>query len=133
MFQLNTGVVVVAATNRPDMLDDALLRPGRFDKLLYVPPPNAVGRLDILRVITARMPLSNCVDLEAVAHHTEFFSGADLSNLCREVSINSCFEPSLNKLKMTYELIWHLCLILKNFVYCKIGGHQTHDLILQIQ
>ena len=78
---------MVAATNRPDMLDDALLRPGRFDKLLYVPPPDSVARLDILRVLTARMPLSDCVDLNVLASRTHLFSGADLTNLCREVSI----------------------------------------------
>lgn len=80
------GVLVLAATNRPDMLDDALLRPGRFDKLLYVPPPDAAARLDILRILTARTPLGDCVDLQFLALATEFFSGADLGSLCREVS-----------------------------------------------
>jgi transitional endoplasmic reticulum ATPase len=80
------GVVVMAATNRPDMLDDALLRPGRFDKVLYVPPPDAAARLDILHVLTAHIPLGECVDLQLLALATEFFSGADLGSLCREVS-----------------------------------------------
>jgi transitional endoplasmic reticulum ATPase len=80
------GVVVMAATNRPDMLDDALLRPGRFDKLLYVPPPDAAARLEILRVLTAKIPLGDCVDLQFLAVATDLFSGADLRNLCREVS-----------------------------------------------
>ena len=87
MFQMNSGVIVVAATNRPDILDVALLRPGRFDKLLYVPPPDSAARLDILHVLTAGMPLSGCVDLEVLAHQADLFSGADLSNLCREVII----------------------------------------------
>jgi len=79
------GVLVMAATNRPDMLDDALLRPGRFDKLLYVPPPDAAARLDILRILTAHTPLGDNVDLQFLARATEFFSGADLGSLCREV------------------------------------------------
>jgi transitional endoplasmic reticulum ATPase len=80
------GVVVMAATNRPDMLDDALLRPGRFDKLLYVPPPDEAARLEILRILTAHIPLGDCVDLQSLALVTDLFSGADLSNLCREVN-----------------------------------------------
>jgi transitional endoplasmic reticulum ATPase len=86
LFQINVGVVVMAATNRPDVLDDALLRPGRFDKLLYVPPPDAAARLDILRILTAHTPLGDCVDLQFLALATDLFSGADLSSLCREVS-----------------------------------------------
>jgi transitional endoplasmic reticulum ATPase len=87
-LQIDMGVVVMAATNRPDMLDDALLRPGRFDKLLYVPPPDETARLEILRILTAHIPLGDCVELQSLAHATDLFSGADLSNLCREV--NSC-------------------------------------------
>jgi transitional endoplasmic reticulum ATPase len=68
------------------MLDDALLRPGRFDKLLYVPAPDAAARLDILRIVTTHTPLGDCVDLHSLALATEFFSGADLGSLCREVS-----------------------------------------------
>ncbi|PNF38587.1 hypothetical protein B7P43_G03982 [Cryptotermes secundus] len=83
--QINVGVVVIAATNRPDMLDNALLRPGRFDKLLYVPPPDNAARLAILRVLTAHIPLGDCVDLQFLALTTNLFSGADMSNLCREV------------------------------------------------
>jgi transitional endoplasmic reticulum ATPase len=86
LFQINVGVVVMAATNRPDVLDDALLRPGRFDKLLYVPPPAAAARLDIPRIHPAHTPLGDCVDLQFLALATDLFSGADLSNLCREVS-----------------------------------------------
>jgi transitional endoplasmic reticulum ATPase len=80
------NVVVMAATNRPDMLDDALLRPGRFDKLVYMPPPDAAARLDILHILTAHTPLGDCVDLQFLARATDLFSGADLGNLCREVS-----------------------------------------------
>jgi SpoVK/Ycf46/Vps4 family AAA+-type ATPase len=86
LLQINMGVVVMAATNRPDMLDGALIRPGRFDKLLYLPPPDAAARLDILRVLTAHTPLGECVDLQSLAVVTDLFSGADLGSLCREVN-----------------------------------------------
>ncbi|PSN51845.1 Spermatogenesis-associated protein 5-like protein 1 [Blattella germanica] len=93
--QINCEVIVIAATNRPDILDDALLRPGRFDKLLYVPPPDKVARLDILRILTARMPLNTCVDLQALAESTDLFSGADLGNLCREAALYALTEDGM--------------------------------------
>ncbi len=80
-------VVVVAATNRPDMLDPALLRPGRFDKLIFVPPPDEKGRLEILKVHTRFMPLAKDVSLEEIAKRTEGYSGADLEALCREAAL----------------------------------------------
>ncbi|OWK09521.1 SPATA5L1, partial [Cervus elaphus hippelaphus] len=82
----NSNVMVVAATNRPDVLDDALLRPGRLDKIIYIPPPDEKGRLSILKVCTKNMPMGPDVSLEKVAAETCFFSGADLGNLCKEVS-----------------------------------------------
>lgn len=81
----NVGVIVIAATNRPDMIDSALLRPGRFDKLLYVPAPNPKERLNILESVTRNMPFDSSVDLQELAKRTHLFSGADLSNLCKEV------------------------------------------------
>ena len=78
-------VLVVAATNRPDAIDEALLRPGRIDRIIYVPPPDVEARLQILRVHTRSSPLAEDVDLEEFALKTELFSGADLENLCREV------------------------------------------------
>ena len=78
-------VVLVAATNRPDAIDEALLRPGRIDRIIYVPPPDVEARLQILRVHTRASPLAEDVDLEEFALNTELFSGADLENLCREV------------------------------------------------
>ncbi|XP_034252095.1 spermatogenesis-associated protein 5-like protein 1 [Thrips palmi] len=83
----NVGVVVIAATNRPDMIDSALLRPGRFDKLLYVPAPNTKERQEILRSVTMNMPLDSSVDLQDLAQRTNLFSGADLSNLCKEAGL----------------------------------------------
>jgi len=72
------GVVVIAATNRPDIVDPALLRPGRFDKLLYIPPPDLEARKEILRIHTRRKPLADDVDLDEIAKQTEGDTGADL-------------------------------------------------------
>ena len=80
------GVYVVAATNRPDMIDPAMLRPGRLDKLLFVPLPPAAGRGAILKALTRATPLAEGVDLAAVADGAEGYSGADLSALVREAS-----------------------------------------------
>ncbi|KAL8197252.1 UNVERIFIED_CONTAM: spermatogenesis-associated protein 5-like protein 1 [Gekko kuhli] len=83
----NKDVVVVAATNRPDMLDDALLRPGRLDKIIYVPPPDQKGRLSVLRICTKRIPIDSEVSLEDIAARANLFSGADLENLCKEAAL----------------------------------------------
>ena len=76
------GVVVIAATNRPDIVDPALLRPGRFDKLLYIPPPDLEARKEILRIHTRRKPLADDVDLDEIAKETEGYTGADLEAVC---------------------------------------------------
>ncbi|HDM45146.1 MAG TPA: AAA family ATPase, partial [Candidatus Bathyarchaeota archaeon] len=76
------GVVVIAATNRPDIVDPALLRPGRFDKLLYIPPPDLEARKEILRIHTRRKPLADDVDLDEIAKQTEGYTGADLEAVC---------------------------------------------------
>lgn len=85
-YRVDDGVIVVCATNRPDMLDDALLRPGRMDRIIYVPPPERDERLKILEVHTRCMPLESDVDLTKIADATNLYSGADLENICREVS-----------------------------------------------
>ncbi|RLE58543.1 MAG: AAA family ATPase, partial [Thermoprotei archaeon] len=72
------GVVVIAATNRPDIIDPALLRPGRFDRVIYVPPPDEKARLEILKVHTRKMPLAPDVNLEEIAKKTQGYTGADL-------------------------------------------------------
>ncbi len=82
-----TNVVVIAATNRPDILDPALLRPGRFDRLIYVPPPDKKARLEILRIHTRKMPLADDVDLEKIAEMTEGYTGADLEAVAREAAM----------------------------------------------
>jgi len=83
------NVVVVGATNRPDLLDPAVLRPGRFDRLIYVPPPDEKARLQILKIYTAKMPLADDVSLEEIASMTEGYSGADLESLCREAALST--------------------------------------------
>ena len=80
------GVVFVAATNRPDLLDAALLRPGRIDRFVYVSAPDADSRLKVLKIHTKAMPLKG-VDLREVARKTESFSGADLEAVCREAAM----------------------------------------------
>ncbi len=81
------NVVVIGATNRPDLIDPALLRPGRFDRLIYVPPPDEKARLEILKIHTKNMPLAADVDLEKIAKATEGYSGADLAAVCREAAM----------------------------------------------
>jgi transitional endoplasmic reticulum ATPase len=106
------NVVVIAATNRPDLVDPALLRPGRFDRIIYVPPPDFRARLEILLIHTRSTPLAKDVDLEEIARRTEGYSGADLELLVREATflalredINAKevamrhFEAALNKVK----------------------------------
>lgn len=83
----NKDVMVVAATNRPDCLDSALLRPGRLDQIIYVPPPDQQARLAILSVCTKSMPLDADVCLQDLSEKTNFYSGADLENLCKEAAL----------------------------------------------
>ncbi len=86
-FEGNEGIIIIAATNRPDVLDPALLRPGRFDRQIVVPVPDVKGRLAILGVHTQKLPLAEDVDLEKIARGTPGFSGADLSNLVNEAAL----------------------------------------------
>ncbi len=86
-FETNEGIILIAATNRPDVLDPALLRPGRFDRQVVVPNPDIMGREKILRVHSKNVPLAPNVDLKVVARGTPGFSGADLANLVNEAAI----------------------------------------------
>jgi len=88
-FESNEGVILIAATNRIDVLDPALLRPGRFDRRVMVGSPDVRGRLGILKVHTGKTPLGNEVDLEVVAKGTPGFTGADLANLVNEAALNA--------------------------------------------
>jgi len=94
------NVVVIASTNRPDMIDPALLRPGRFDKLIYVPPPDKKARFQILKIHTRNMPLDMDVDLWRLAEMTEGYTGADLEALCREAAMEAMRED-LNATKVS--------------------------------
>ncbi len=86
-FEANEGVILVAATNRPDVLDPALLRPGRFDRRVVVPRPDVKGRAGILKVHTRKVPLSDDVDVDRLARSTSGFAGADLENLVNEAAL----------------------------------------------
>lgn len=86
-FEGTEGVIILAATNRPDVLDPALLRPGRFDRQVVVPIPDVKGRLEILKVHTRKIPLDGDVNLEVIARGTPGFSGADLANLVNEAAL----------------------------------------------
>jgi len=82
-------VVVIAATNRPDIVDPAILRPGRFDRLIYVPEPNQESRLEIFKIYTKDMPLAKDLDLSSLSAKTKGYSGADIEALCREAALNA--------------------------------------------
>ena len=86
-FETNEGVILIAATNRADVLDPALLRPGRFDRRVYVPKPDVRGRRGILKVHTRKTPMATDVDLDILAQGTSGFSGADLANLVNEAAL----------------------------------------------
>lgn len=88
-FSSNSGVILIAATNRSDVLDPALLRPGRFDRQVMVPPPDLEGRHSILLVHVRNVPLANDVELRSIARGTPGFSGADLANLVNEAALNA--------------------------------------------
>ncbi len=99
-FQTDTNIIVIAATNRPDVLDPALLRPGRFDRRVVVPRPDVRGRLEILKVHTRKIPLDDDVDLEVIAKSTAGFVGADLANLVNEAAL---LAAKRNKAKVSME------------------------------
>ncbi len=84
---ISSRVVVIGITNRPDILDSSLLRTGRLDLSLYIPPPDEKSRLDIIKILTKKMPLTNDVKLQEIAIATQNFTGADLTDLCREAAI----------------------------------------------
>jgi cell division protease FtsH len=99
-FESNEGVILIAATNRPDVLDPALLRPGRFDRQVVVPRPDVRGRSKILQVHARKVPLGKDVDLEVIAKGTPGFSGADLENLVNEAAL---LAARANKNEVTRE------------------------------
>ncbi len=99
-FESNEGVILIAATNRPDVLDPALLRPGRFDRRVVVARPDVKGREGILAVHVRKIPLSEDVDISVIARSTPGFSGADLANLVNEAALNAA---RMNQKTVTHE------------------------------
>ena len=111
-FSGREGVVVLAATNRPDVLDPALIRPGRFDRQIIIPPPDHKGRVEILKVHTRKVPLAKDVDLEQVASSTPEITGADLANLVNEAALLAArrIRDSVSQRNLTDSLegpAWH--------------------------
>ena len=113
-FESNEGVILVAATNRPDVLDPALLRPGRFDRMVVIPRPDLNGRIGVLKVHTQKIKLAPHVDIESIARGTPGLSGAELANLVNEAAIlaarigktqveNDDFERAKDKILMGLE------------------------------
>jgi len=103
-FESNEGVILIAATNRPDVLDPALLRPGRFDRRVVVSRPDVKGREAILRVHTRKIPLNEDVELNVVARGTPGFAGADLANLVNEAALNAARYSHKNVAQHDFEL-----------------------------
>ena len=94
------NIIVIAATNRPDIVDPAVLRPGRFDRLIYVPEPDEAARLEIFKIDTKNMPLSNDVDIKE-HRMTKGYSGADISSVCREAAMNA-LRRGINAKEVTF-------------------------------
>lgn len=118
----SNGIIILGATNRPEMIDDALLRPGRFDQLMYIPPPDRTARKEIFKVYSDHLNTDNTLDLDELANMTEGFSGADIENICREavyqalrsdMNVNSISQAVLvdvvksTKPSITREMIAH--------------------------
>ena len=104
-IQILKGVVVIGATNRPDILDPALLRPGRFDRVMYVPPPDERGRYQIFQIHTREMPLDDDVDLRRLAEMTDGYTGADIEAVCREAALTAAREDlNIKKVSMRHFL-----------------------------
>ncbi len=103
-FESNEGVILMAATNRPDVLDPALLRPGRFDRRVVVNRPDVRGREEILRVHTRKIPLADDVDLQVLARGTPGFSGADLANMVNEAALGAARQNRKAVLMYDFEI-----------------------------
>jgi cell division protease FtsH len=103
-FESNEGVILMAATNRPDVLDPALLRPGRFDRRVVVNRPDVRGREEILRVHTRKIPLADDVELSVLARGTPGFSGADLANMVNEAALSAARQNRKAVLMYDFEL-----------------------------
>jgi len=122
-FETNEGVILISATNRPDVLDPALLRPGRFDRQVVVPPPDIRGRSAILGVHTRKTPVAKDVDLDTISRGTPGFSGADLANLVNEAALNAA-RRNRNQIEM------------KDFEFAKdkvLMGGERRSLVISLE
>ncbi|KAL5368631.1 nuclear VCP like protein [Cryptosporidium parvum] len=119
-------VFVVAATNRPDIIDPAMMRPGRLDRIIYVPLPNEMGRLDILMKVSKKTPLAKDVDLRVISKNTQGFSGADLSQLIREATLKA-----LDKLRTNDSSIFSSNDDFESRI-SNISGIVTQDLLMSV-
>ena len=108
------GVVFIAATNRPDMLDEALIRPGRFDRIIEVGYPDAEARVEILKVITSKMHLSSDIDLKQLALDLEGSSGADIKAICTEAAMNAFREGRKEIKRKDFELVRNDFFVIEN-------------------
>ena len=121
-FGVNEGIIVMAATNRVDILDPAIMRPGRFDRKVYVGRPDVGGREEILRVHAENKPLGDDVDLKQIAQTTAGFTGADLENLLNEAAIFAAKEDRAYVIQSD---------IRKSFVKVGIGAEKRSRIITE--
>jgi transitional endoplasmic reticulum ATPase len=117
------SITVIAATNRPDIIDPALLRPGRIDRLIYITPPDRNSRFEIFKVHTAKTPLDGDVDLDTLADDTEGFTGADLASVCNEATILAIREYVVSGKPTDDESIKQL----------KVGYHNFRDAMVKVK
>ena len=89
-----SNIIVVGITNRPDLIDNSMLRNGRLDVVLYVQPPDEKNRLEIIKILTDGMPLTRDINLNEIAVSTQNYTGADLASLCREAAVNAMQRDS---------------------------------------
>ena len=89
-----SSIIVIGITNRPDLIDNSMLRAGRLDIVLFIQPPDEKGRLEIIKILTDRMPLASDINLNEIAVSTQNYTGADLSSLCREAAVNAMQKNS---------------------------------------
>ncbi|KAJ3130131.1 hypothetical protein HK098_006190 [Nowakowskiella sp. JEL0407] len=103
-IESSSTILVMAATNRPDLIDAALLRPGRFDRLIYIPPPDEEARIQIMKIHTRNMPLSESVNLESLAKEMHGYTGADIQSVCTEAAFGAIRKISRNREDFAGEL-----------------------------
>ena len=89
-----SNIVIVGITNRPDLIDNSMLRNGRLDVVLFIQPPDEKGRLEIIKILTNDMPLASDINLNEIAVSTQNYTGADLASLCREAAVNAMQRDS---------------------------------------